>query len=732
MKNLEQLIFNTILQLRLNAVLKAALVGLGAAFIGLGFGLATIWVLIFVLVSFTFILAGLGVFTNQRVRAKKILHRRLRVLEYSLELLDKRERNIAEVLQLQRIEQQIRNVQPPRIFLQSLLPFVVFLLISGGIFGMSLLSKNDAGKPVTAVDSKIDITYENHERIPVSLEESKVTIIPPAYTGEKRVEQSQLNIKALEGSTVRWSLNFSRQDSLKVVLASGAGNEILFEKDGDGYVLSDRLAGSGIYAIKAYEKDSIIFESEYHTLEAILDKSPVIVPEEKDLYKYHFVKDPLNHTLEAKVSDDYLVRQTFLVATLARGSGENVKFRENRIALSPTDYKNANIKHQLDLAAMDFRPGDELYYYWLAIDNKIPEANISQSDTYFIQYVDTTGLNESQLEGMAIHVLPDYFRSQRQIIIDTEKLISEKKKLAENTYNENSNELGHEQKLLRMRYGQYLGEEYENNAPGGSFNTEEGQDLLEGFRHDHDHEGEQEHHENEETSLQVPEEHQHDHDHGGESGGDNELASLLESYLHNHDSEDANTFYEQSTRSMLKMALEQMWQSELHLRLFEPEKALPYQKQALEYLKSVQQKSRVYVKRTGFDSPPIKEAEKRLTGELDDIDQLRQREIAASENQLALLASKLLGFLNIAELDESEKETIQAFGSLWVERMESSGMQDWRTLLWIQKLGSGELDQKESRQLYQKLVQITQGERQYNLTKTNNKDLAKAFWKNLK
>ncbi len=734
MKNLEQLIANIIFQLRMNAILKATIVGLGFSLIGSGFGVDRVWILAMGILALFCSLIGLGTFKNQRNRAKKILHRHFGYLEFSLELLDKPERNIAEELQLLRISKQSQQGKLPKVFTQSLMPFLVFLLVSGGIFGMGMFSSNNESKSIHAIESAAMGPKNVAEKLPLTLKKIEIIISPPAYTGEKSITQKNLNIKALEGSTISWNLNFSAMESFDVVLIDAGGKKVSFENEGTDYTLTDRVTGSGIYAIKAYDRDSLIFESEWHTLEALLDKSPVIMPEEKEMYRYHFHKDPKKHAVEARISDEYLVQQTFLVATLARGSGENVKFRENKIPLPPKNFKNANISHQLDLEAMDFKPGDELYYYWLAIDNKQPESNISKSDTYFIQYVDSAGLTESQLEGMAIHVLPEYFRSQRQIIIDTEKLIAENKKLEEETFNQSSNELGQEQKLLRMRYGQYLGEEYESNAPGGLLDTEAVTDLLESFKHIHDHEGEHDHdhQDHEENTIQLPDEQQHDHDHGKDQGEDNELASLLESYLHNHDSEDANTFYEQSTRNILKMALEQMWESELHLRLYEPEKALPYQKQALEYLKSVQQKSRVYVKRTGFDPPPIKETEKRLTGDVSDISQIATGKIAVQQNELALLASELLGFLNQGQLNDSHKETIQNFGNLWTERMENSGMQDWNTLLWVQKLGSGKLNEKESEQLYQKLIQVVNSERQTNPQRKFNKELAKAFWENLK
>ncbi|MBC8111611.1 MAG: hypothetical protein H7Y04_11170, partial [Verrucomicrobia bacterium] len=47
--------------------------------------------------------------------------------------------------------------------------------------------------------------------------------------------------------------------------------------------------------------------------------------------------------------------------------------------------------------------------------------------------------------------------------------------------------------------------------------------------------------------------------------------------------------------------------------------ALPYAHKALELIKSLQQKSRVYVEKTGFKPPTLKPAEKRLSGELAEI-----------------------------------------------------------------------------------------------------------------
>lgn len=754
MKNLEYLIQKTQIQFRLNALLKGLSIGIGFAFLYMTISKNFDMALLLATISTFFSSVYFGVLKKEREKAKNTLHLYYPELEYSLDILDKESKNLADLLQLKRLESQFKNKKAPIVVVQRILPAFLFLLVSTGIFGMSLFGLNlNSGEKISMI--KGTTINQNPAKIEeVFLKSVKVEIQPPSYTGQKTISQQELDINALEGSRITWTLDFNLDNIAEVVLLDGFGLEVPLEKNLKGFQITDQLENSGIYAIKASKDSEILFQSDYYKLELNRDKAPLIIPEEKELYKYYFPKDPKKLRVNAKVSDDFLVREVYLIATLARGSGENVKFRESKFTLSKKNFQTADLSHPMDLADLDFQPGDELYYYWLAVDNKQPEANFSKSDTYFIQFVDSTGLSDSQLESMAIHVLPDYFRSQRQIIIDTEKLLASKSEIAERKFNENSNELGYEQKLLRMRYGQYLGEEFESNAPGGTLNTAEGRNILESFIHNHDKEGEnegspalskfryaalqkyqEEHEKNQEIlkqqvgELAVAGEHDHsDHEHKE----DDELSNLLEDYLHNHDSEEMNTLYEKSTRSMLKMALEMMWQSELHLRLFQPELALPYQHKALEYLKSVQQKSRVYVKKSGFDPPPIKEVEKRLTGESKDIKTLYTRELTTSQKEVPLLASRILGIMNQGQITPDDQKVIQHFGELWSERISISGMDDWNTLLLLQKLASSEIEEGEKTILARKLQTLLDRERRNNPNAFSNHKLAKAFWENLK
>ena len=62
---------------------------------------------------------------------------------------------------------------------------------------------------------------------------------------------------------------------------------------------------------------------------------------------------------------------------------------------------------------------------------------------------------------MVKKVLPAYFRSQRQIIIDAEALLKQQRKLAAESVPQRSDTIGVDQRILRLRYGQFLGEEAE-------------------------------------------------------------------------------------------------------------------------------------------------------------------------------------------------------------------------------------------------------------------------------
>ncbi|NBB20632.1 hypothetical protein GVN20_14795 [Runella sp. CRIBMP] len=681
-----------------------------------------------------------GLFQSKRAEAIQLIHQNLRDTEYSLQLLEIERPNIAQQLQLERLAEKIQGQKTPRVLPSHWWIFVALFLVCLGLrFGLPLLKK-DKFKDLVEEVTKGQI-LENQVVIP-SLVSAKLIVTPPAYTKLPIREGTDLNASSISGSELIWQVSFSHSQNVAIKLTNNRGEELPFKKVGDQFEYRDQLYNSGLYGIKAYWKDSLVYQSDYYRLEAIPDLAPKIEPASKELYQYHFLKDPKTLQISAKISDDFAVQQAFIVATVARGSGENVKFREVKLGIGQANFKETNIVKNIDLKALNFTPGDELYYYWAAIDNKRPEPNYSKSDTYFVVYKDTANVEESELATMAMNILPEYFRSQRQIIIDTEKLIAKRKKLAAKEFNSTSNEIGFDQKALRLRYGQYLGEEFENSIGGGNALPKDndgdavvGFALLHGFVHAHD---------TGEPGGESGGNSHEGHNHGGGGKSETEekdpVASILEEYVHSHDDGEANTFYEQSTRSLLKMALEQMWQSELHLRLYEPEKAIPFEKKALEYLKSAQHRARTFVKKTSYDPPPIKESEKRLTGELKNYNEAYRSEKNYSQQQVERLVSEVLGIVEESEnqkLKGGQKQKVLELGNLLTSKVMNSQLSNWSILSSLQKLANDKpLTETEKKNLETKLYQLIGGslparENAAPSSYSSDKKLEKAFWKSL-
>lgn len=755
-------------QLYLNALLKGALLAGTGYVLTTGLGLSGIWAATTALIGlFAGFLLG-DLHRPRRPAAVALIHQSVEGAEYSLPLLNKPTLNIAEQLQLERLSERLSEARIPSVWFANLWSYALGLAGAVGIaYAWPLLqTQPDPTRPQTAVAGTLSKPKEKPK--PPRFESAEVRLVPPAYTRLPVRQTNDLNVSSLVGSQLNWSVRFSDSQHLRVRLANSRGEELAFEESTNRFVYQDRLVNSGLYSIRAYwqnpttRRDSLVYQSPFYRLEAQPDLAPKIEPTAKDLYRYHRLNDPKQLTVSARISDDFQVQQAFIIATLARGSGENVKFREVRMPLSPANFKDARLSKTLDLNALGFAPGDELYYYWGAIDNRQPEANFTKSDTYFVVFRDTTKTDEAQLATMAVNIMPEYFRSQRQIIIDTEKLIAKRGKILPETFNSLSNEIGFDQKVLRLKYGQYLGEEFENQIGGQDPLAENSANLLDGYVHKHDTEQEKASNESPRTfAFKMAEKaqkaagegqakgaeqggsgqgvggHGDGHNHGGPARPNEQqdpLAALMEQYVHAHDDAETNTFHEQSTRSLLKMALEQMWQSELHLRLYEPEKALPFERLALEYLKTAQQKARAYAKKTGLDPPPIKEAETRLTGERKNTTTRFAQTRAYTDAQVSRLIAEVLGLVDRPTLTAGQRFSVQQLTVALLNRPSATGLPNWSVLGPLQELASGRaLPMAGQGQLKTNLYRLLDGSAEPGTASyRSNTALERAFWRGLR
>ncbi|MTI23056.1 tryptophan-rich sensory protein [Fulvivirga sp. RKSG066] len=531
--------------------------------------------------------------------------------------------------------------------------FFIVLMMALGFVINQILPKPDAASLVTLVPDESEDIIENDSITPVAqpkIESIQLYVSPPAYTGLRASTSSDLNINAVEQSWLTWTVKTNKATDRVFIETSGKSTQELVSKEGV-FKISAKVSENGFYNFKLVGADGREFTSELYSIEAIEDTPPSV--ELKGIKQYtsfsYFEKKRVNIT--SLISDDFGLTDAYIIATVTQGTGESVKFREEKLDFDKKARGTQVLLNKtIDLDEMKMSPGDELYFYVEAIDNKKPDHQRSRTETYFLNIKDTTDIEFSLAGSLGVDLMPEYFRSQRQIIIDTEKLIAERQKMQKKDFNSQSNELGFDQKSLRLKYGQFMGVE---NESGIAIETEEIAEELEEdhdplAEYSHDHDGDNEH------NLVVED----DHDHGHED--EHDKGNMLDKYIHAHDDPEEATLYTQSTRSMLKQAMAEMWDAELYLRLFEPEKSLPYQYKALELIKKIKNQARIYVHRIGFDPPPIKE-DKRLTGDLDEVKSRSASEDATVDDGLDPLRNLLNRIATLNRGDSLQKSDYQLF-----------------------------------------------------------------------
>ena len=430
----------------------------------------------------------------------------------------------------------------------------------------------------------------------------RLHVAPPAYTGVAAHAEAMLDAKAPVGSRLTWTLRFEPQPS-SAALIFHDGQRIALTRDDDTWQATQVLAKSTLYRVVAAGTEGQP-PTKLRRLDAIPDRAPEVKVLAPDRGLSLVTVGQTRWPLSFEARDDYGVAPTAtLKLTLAQGSGENIAFKEQTMTLHGAGPATARrFTASLDLKALGMAVGDDLIAQLTVQDTRSPSPQRAQSPGLILRWPADLGQESTGLEGLVKKVMPAYFRSQRQIIIDAEALQKQKRSLATDTFVTRSDAIGVDQRILRLRYGQFLGEEAEGEPQPPPTNDAD-DDHAEGDGHDHAGE-----------TAQVDDGHGHGQATSATGAAFGREGDVLEAYGHTHDHAEAATLLDPETRATLKKALDQMWQSELHLRQGHPDQALPFAYKALEYIKQVQQATRIYLARVGPELPPIDET-RRLGGD---------------------------------------------------------------------------------------------------------------------
>ncbi len=435
---------------------------------------------------------------------------------------------------------------------------------------------------------------------------ARLRITPPAYTGQRPFEQSDLDVRAPANSRIEWVVRFlPGPDAVSLGFPGEA--PLPLRRDGGRWLGGRLFERSALYRIEA----GGLPRQRLHRLEMIPDAAPVVRVLTPDSALTLTSPGQTRWTPSFEVRDDHGVSATAMLrVTVTKGEGENITTTERTLPLMGRG--EARLKRfaaDLDLKREGLEPGGDMIVRLVVSDNRAPAPQTVEGPSIILRWPAALGLADG-LDGMARQILPVYFRSQRQIIIDAQALIAQQGRITPDTFLDRSNGLGADQAQLRLRYGQFMGEEAEgggglsiptNDAPALELPTNDGPAP---------------------TPVEPDQREDHGpddgHDHGAEPATFGQMGDVVAQFGHAHDTGDASTLFDPGTRSTLAQALDAMWDSERALRQGRPRDALPHAHRALDLLKTAQQATRIFLARAPPKMPPVDLA-RRLTGKRDGI-----------------------------------------------------------------------------------------------------------------
>lgn len=565
-----------------------------------------------------------------------------------------------QLLQKKKVEEQFRKdlttgklqvLQPQvKYFTPFLLLIFSLINISLGDELRSLFESYNSQNTNSDIATNQDKANQKDSATP-ALISHKIDIELPSYTNKPPISSSQLDIEALQGSNIKGVIEFSRPE-LEYFYSRSGKHPIAMTRQQSKFAFHDKADQTSLYRFSYKVQDKLVELDGVYTITVTRDTAAkvTIIEPRTTLLEFDKSETP-RFSINANIKDDFGISDVKILASVAKGSGEAVKFRDKVFRFKATEitpqenlntktngyFQNANYQTSWSLKELQMEPGDEAYFSLHVFDNKQPEHQLSKSSSIIVRWLDDDVI-ELALEGVQIRFVPEYFRSQRQIIIETEQLIADGKDFNRDKFEEISTDLGRSQSDLKQKYGQYLGDEFgegqgaqlgladgyhggetmssgEASAGLAQADQKNDRDSHSGEAHSEDEHLDQDRHSQNNQLSDSDHGHQHHDDDNSASNDLSGAQQLIDQFGHNHSSIEVAPLSSKDPKSWMKMAVNEMWQAELHLMMSEPVKALPYEYQAYKYLKLARQAERVYAKRLGFEPPPVSE-ERRLTGEL--------------------------------------------------------------------------------------------------------------------
>jgi hypothetical protein len=463
--------------------------------------------------------------------------------------------------------------------------------------------RSEAGKSTTGGEASSNIVVD----------ELRVRILPPAYSGLsiEEVTATDAPLRVLAGSQIEISLRARGPIDGATLGFNGSVNRMRALGE-ERFTGAFTASVSGAFEMRVLADERVAPAPYVRAVETYADAVPLVRITEPagDQLLRAVPGGPIGVRWTAR--DDLGLASVALKYIKSRGEGDAAKFTSGELSTgtiaraSTREWQGAGA---LDLARLDVRAGDTLVFWVEARDHNPSPANTGRSASLAIAIAGPEGI-KLNLSDLRPSEIGRFLLSQRQIIINTEKLHNERSRLTADELKRRANAIAADQREFKNSFNDYIRLEgpgaHDEGMAAGAASSESV----------------------EEQAQEAVNERIEPHDHGIPEPPQGSPSSV---------------------RDMV-YAIRAMWDAEDALSLADTAKALVHEREALMRLKRAQLAAR-YVPPIVAQSKPI-DLKRRYAGELAEIktrlEKLSRR--AASKESGALRAALADAYAALADL----------------------------------------------------------------------------------
>jgi hypothetical protein len=292
-----------------------------------------VWILILVFILSA--LSGFYILKLHEADIKKLvryLDQKFPELENSTDLLlaDPHALNSIENLQREKIIKTFEHISPG-IKIPQRIPFALTVLVASAA-GLFVFSSFEPAKNKTNATRKPENSRQ-HVILPANIKQLQIKVTPPAYTGIPPYTTQDPNLVIPSGSKVAWDILFT-EHPLKASITISNADSLLLKPSHPTLTAGAKFETSAFYQIHWRSGTDKSYASDYFKIEVEEDRPPEIKVERLSQFTELSFEDKMQIPFSAILKDDYNLTQGYLIATVSKGSGESVKFREEKLSFS--------------------------------------------------------------------------------------------------------------------------------------------------------------------------------------------------------------------------------------------------------------------------------------------------------------------------------------------------------------------------------------------------------------